>query len=123
MTNVFKDQETFMLAGDQSVGTYNEDQFNLYLKLIEEEHQELKDAVAANDRVEALDAILDTIVVLAGAAHSLGVDVEGGWNEVIRSNMSKVDPASGKLLKRADGKVLKPEGFTPPNLVPFVKGV
>jgi predicted HAD superfamily Cof-like phosphohydrolase len=123
MSNVFKDQETFMLAGDQSVGTYNEDQFKLYLTLIEEEHQELKDAVANNDRVEALDAILDTIVVLVGAAHSLGVDAEGGWNEVIRSNMSKVDPASGKLLKRADGKVLKPEGFTPPNLVPFVHGV
>jgi predicted HAD superfamily Cof-like phosphohydrolase len=64
---------------------------------------------------------LDILVVSIGAIHSLGVDSEGAWNEVVRSNMSKIDKESGKVLKRDDGKVLKPASFSPPNLVPFVK--
>jgi predicted HAD superfamily Cof-like phosphohydrolase len=120
--SVFLDQAKFMEAGDQTVGHFNETQFKLYLKLIEEEYGvELKEALEANDREEILDALLDTIVVVVGAIHSLGVDAEGAWNEVIRSNMSKVDQASGKLLKREDGKVLKPDTFSPVNLKPFIK--
>lgn len=122
MTNVFTDQAKFMEAGDQTVGYYNKEQFELYVNLIEEEfNKELKEAVEANDRVEILDALLDTIVVTVGAIHSLGVDAEAAWNEVIRSNMSKVDAATGKVIKREDGKVLKPATFSPPNLEPFVK--
>lgn len=120
MSNIFKDQATFMQACDQSVGTFNEAQYNLYVNLIEEEFNELKDAIAANDKVEQLDALLDLIVVITGAAHSLGVDIEGGWKEVIRSNMSKVDAATGKVIKREDGKVLKPESYSPPSLAQFV---
>lgn len=119
--SVFKDQETFMLAGDQTVGEFNTDQFDLYCGLIEEEYNELLVGIRNNDRVEQLDALLDILVVTIGAMHSLGVDAEGGWNEVIRSNMSKVDATSGKLLKREDGKILKPETYSPPNLAPFVK--
>jgi predicted HAD superfamily Cof-like phosphohydrolase len=120
--SVFSDQAKFMEAGDQTVGHFNEVQFNLYLKLIEEEYGvELKEALEANDREEILDALLDTIVVVVGAIHSLGVDAEGAWNEVIRSNMSKVDKESGKLLKREDGKVLKPDTFSPVDLKPFIK--
>ena len=48
-------------------------------------------------------------------------NVEGAWNEVARSNLSKIDPTTGKVNKRNDGKVMKPEGWTPPNLKPFVK--
>jgi predicted HAD superfamily Cof-like phosphohydrolase len=39
-----------------------------------------------------------------------------GWEEVIRSNMDKVDPETGMVRKRSDGKILKPEGWKPPNL-------
>ena len=82
--------------------------------------QELTDAFNADDKVEVLDAILDIIVVSVGMAHSAGFDIEGGWEEVIRSNMSKVDQETGKVLKREDGKILKPASFSPPNLNPFL---
>lgn len=119
MTNPFKDQKTFMQACDQTVGTYNHDQFNLYRKLIEEEVKELDEAISADDRVEKLDALLDIMVVTIGALHSLGVDEENAWKEVISSNMSKVDPETGKVIKREDGKVIKPDTFKPPRLDEF----
>jgi predicted HAD superfamily Cof-like phosphohydrolase len=120
MTNIFKDQETFMVASDQTVDKFNETQYNLYLNLIREEFNELSVAESNNDLVEVTDAILDMIVVGVGALLSAGVDVEGAWNEVIRSNMSKIDPDTGKVLKREDGKVLKPISWSPPNLKPFL---
>ena len=120
--SVFSDQEKFMVAGDQTVGHFNEAQFNMYVDLIDEEgNVELKEAIEARDRVKILDALLDTIVVTVGALHSLGVDAEGAWNEVIRSNMSKVDSATGKLIKREDGKILKPDTFSPADLDKFVR--
>lgn len=50
-----------------------------------------------------------------------GIYIIGAFDEVARSNMSKVDIESGKLLKRADGKVLKPDTYSPPNLTPYVR--
>jgi predicted HAD superfamily Cof-like phosphohydrolase len=50
-----------------------------------------------------------------------GYDVSGAWNEVARSNLAKIDTQTGKVKKREDGKVLKPEGWTPPDLKQFVK--
>ena len=120
MTNPFRDQEKFMQACDQTVGEYNEDQYKLYLDLMEEEWKELKAALVLNDPVEQLDALLDFIVVTAGAIHSAGFDGEGGWKEVMRTNFAKIDRETGKVRKREDGKVLKPLGWTPPNLKPFV---
>jgi len=119
MTNPFKDQHTFMQACDQSTGTYNKEQFDLYRTLIAEEVGELDDAISEEDRVEMLDALLDILVVTIGAMHSLGVDEENAWKEVISSNMSKVDPETGKVLKREDGKVIKPDSFKPPRLDQF----
>jgi predicted HAD superfamily Cof-like phosphohydrolase len=49
-----------------------------------------------------------------------GYDVDGAWAEVARSNLAKIDPTTGKVIKRPDGKVLKPEGWTPPSLESFV---
>jgi predicted HAD superfamily Cof-like phosphohydrolase len=49
-----------------------------------------------------------------------GYDVDAAWAEVARSNLAKIDPATGKVIKRPDGKVLKPEGWTPPALDKFV---
>lgn len=119
--NPFRDQEKFMRSCDQSVGAFNKDQFELYVSLIAEECQELQDAVSAEDKEEILDALLDIVVVTIGAMHSLGVDSEGGWKEVMRSNFDKIDSKTGKVRKREDGKVLKPLGWVPPNLKPFVK--
>jgi predicted HAD superfamily Cof-like phosphohydrolase len=120
MTNPFQDQERFMRACDQTVGKFDLDQYNMYLKLINEEHQELIHALVDADPVEQLDALIDILVVTIGAIHSAGMDAEGAWNEVMRTNFAKIDSATGKVRKREDGKVLKPEGWTPPQLKPFL---
>jgi predicted HAD superfamily Cof-like phosphohydrolase len=109
-----------MKACDQSVDNFNEDQFNLYTKLIQEEVDELWTANAAADRVECLDALIDILVVTIGAIHSMGADAEGAWKEVMRTNFAKIDHETGKVRKREDGKVLKPQGWSPPDLKPFV---
>jgi predicted HAD superfamily Cof-like phosphohydrolase len=121
VTNPFRDQEKFMRACDQSVENLNSDQFYLYVNLIKEEVEELAVALSNDDRVETLDALTDILVVTIGAIHSMGADAEGAWKEVMSTNFAKIDKKSGKVVKREDGKVLKPDGWTPPDLKPFVK--
>jgi predicted HAD superfamily Cof-like phosphohydrolase len=121
VTNPFRDQEKFMRACDQTVGEFNVEQFNLYTKLIEEEFKELKVAIDNVDSVETLDALVDIVVVTIGALHSMGADAEGAWKEVMNTNFAKIDKETGKVRKREDGKVLKPVGWTTPNLQPFLK--
>jgi predicted HAD superfamily Cof-like phosphohydrolase len=120
MTNPFRDQAKFMTACDQTVDRGNTDQFNMYLKLIEEEAEELNQAIIDKDRVEILDALIDMLVVTIGAIHSAGFDAEGAWKEVMQTNFNKIDKNTGKVVKREDGKVLKPDGWTPPNLKEFL---
>jgi predicted HAD superfamily Cof-like phosphohydrolase len=121
MTNPFRDQEKFMQACDQTVGQSNAEQFKLYVKLMAEESQELAQAMQNTDELETLDALIDILVVTIGAIHSAGFDAEGAWKEVMRTNFAKIDSETGKVRKREDGKVLKPLGWTPPNLTPFLK--
>lgn len=120
MTNPFRDQEKFMRACDQTVGSFNEMQYAMYVKLIDEEHQELLEATLSEDPVEQLDALIDILVVTIGAIHSAGWDAEGAWKEVMSTNFAKIDRGTGKVRKRDDGKVLKPIGWVPPELAPFV---
>ena len=110
-----RDVKTFMLACDQLKEV--EADAPLYWNLIKEEFQELSDA---SIRVEELDACLDLIWVILGYCHAKGYNVEGGWQEVVRSNMDKVDPTTGKVRKREDGKVLKPADWKGPDLQPFI---
>ena len=117
MSNPFQDQARFMQACNQTVGVENRDQYALYLDLIREEVQELEDS---RHPVSDLDALIDILVVTVGAIHSMGADAEGAWNEVMRSNLAKIDLESGLVLKREDGKVLKPAGWTAPELDPFL---
>ena len=137
MTNPFRDQEKFMEACDQAVPSNQHEvtdplgiQFDLYLKLIKEEYHELLEAqgldadhnrVKDADPEETLDALVDILVVTIGAIHSMGANAEGAWNEVMRTNLAKIDPTTGKVRKREDGKVLKPEGWKPPDLKPYLK--
>jgi len=108
-----------MKACDQSV-TGDTAQFDMYVKLIEEEKTELMQALAVGDQVETLDALIDILVVTIGAIHSAGFDGEAAWKEVMATNFAKIE-ANGKVRKREDGKVLKPQGWEPPNLKPFLK--
>ena len=117
MTDVFKDIDTFATACDQPPSIEN---YVMYLDLITEEYEELKEAVIANDRVEQLDALVDILVVTLGAIRAGGSDGEGAWKEVMDTNFAKIDAETGKVRKREDGKVLKPEGWQPPQLAQFV---
>ena len=115
--NPFRDQEKFMRACDQSVDGPPGAQFDMYCNLIEEEFNEL---VASTTKVDDLDALIDILVVTIGAIHSLGADAEGAWKEVMATNFAKIDKETGKVRKREDGKVLKPQGWTPPDLNPHL---
>jgi predicted HAD superfamily Cof-like phosphohydrolase len=121
MSDIFSDQRKFMRACGQTTDEFNDQQFTMYLNLIREEYTELFEANAEGDRVEMLDALIDIMVVTAGALHSLGCDPDGAWKEVMRSNFDKVDPRTGKVTRREDGKVLKPEGWEPPRLQSFLR--
>jgi len=118
MTNPFADIEEFGTACDQEPSPEN---YTMYLTLIHEEVGELVEAVTANDKVEQLDALVDILVVTMGAIRAAGWDGEGAWREVMDTNFAKIDPETGKVRKREDGKVLKPEGWQPPQLEKFIK--
>ena len=118
MTNPFRDQEKFMQACGQTTAGENIEQYKLYYNLIREEVQELEDSTTQEGD---LDALIDILVVTIGAIHSMGADAEGAWKEVMATNFAKIDKETGKVRKREDGKVLKPLGWTPPDLKPFVK--
>jgi len=122
MTNPFADQAKFMSACDQTTDNPNPAQTGMYVKLIAEEMNELIEAIQDEDEVEVLDALIDILVVTIGAGHSMGANLEGAWQEVMKTNFAKVDPNTGKVTKRDDGKVLKPDGWVPPDLKPYVKG-
>jgi predicted HAD superfamily Cof-like phosphohydrolase len=51
----------------------------------------------------------------------MGADAEGAWKEVMQTNFAKIDHETGKVRKREDGKVLKPVGWTAPDLKPYLK--
>ena len=117
MTNVFKDIDTFATACDQPASPEN---YKMYLGLIDEEYGELVDAVIANDHVEQLDALVDILVVTMGAIRAAGWDGEAAWKEVMDTNFAKIDATTGKVIKRGDGKVLKPVGWRAPELSQFI---
>jgi len=117
MTNPFADIERFGSACDQEPSKEN---YTMYLSLIHEEVGELVEAVQTADRVEQLDALVDILVVTMGAIRAGGFDGEGAWKEVMDTNFAKIDPDTGKVRKREDGKVLKPEGWKAPDLQPYL---
>ena len=117
MTNTFKDIDTFATACDQPASPEN---YKMYLGLIDEEYGELVDAVIADDKVEQLDALVDILVVTMGAIRAAGWDGEEAWREVMNTNFAKIDAVTGKVRKREDGKVLKPEGWQAPELSQFI---
>jgi predicted HAD superfamily Cof-like phosphohydrolase len=111
------DVQMFLAACEQKP---NEENVKLYKKLIDEEYAEFLEAVANNDNVEQLDACMDMIWVILGYCHMKQFNVSKAWEEVANSNLSKIDSKTGKVLRREDGKILKPEGWTPPNLKKYV---
>ena len=121
MTKVFTDVQVFMSAAGQTTTENNPSQAELYMNLIREEYAEL--IVAKNDRndTEIIDACFDVMWVIVGYMLSRGWDCERIWDEGALSNLKKIDTTTRKVLKREDGKVLKPEGWKPPDFSKFVK--
>jgi predicted HAD superfamily Cof-like phosphohydrolase len=93
---------------------------NLRVSLIEEELSELKEAIKNKDIKEVADALTDILYVTYGAGHAFGIDLDQCFDEVQRSNMSKLDE-NGKPIFNEYGKVLKGPNYFKPNLEKFVK--
>jgi predicted HAD superfamily Cof-like phosphohydrolase len=91
----------------------------LRLNLILEEYKELEDAVVEQDLVSIADALTDLLYVVYGSGHAFGIDLDACFTEVHRSNMSKLD-ANGQVIRREDGKVMKSELYSPPDLKPIL---
>ena len=125
MSKTFTDVAVFLRAVGQenpSIPQKTEStQAELYKKLIMEEYSEFIEADLANDDVERLDACFDMIWVIIGYMKSRGWDCENAWDEGAKSNLSKIDPVTGLVRRREDGKILKPEGWKPPDFTKFVK--
>jgi len=99
------------------LSTVGKDLRALRRKILREEFKEYEDAEDDNDLVEIADALADIVYVVIGTALEYGIPIERVLAEVHRSNMSKC--VDGKIVKRADGKILKPPHFSPPD----IKGV
>ena len=113
----FNKVKTFMNTYGQEVkerATFPKNKIvQLRIDLIEEELNELKEAVKNNDIVEVADALTDILYVTYGAGHSFGVDLDKCFDEVQRSNMSKLG-VDGKPIYNESGKVMKgPDYFAP----------
>ena len=87
----------------------------LRVELIQEEVQELIEAIDNKDMVEIADALTDILYVVYGAGHAFGIDLDACFDEVHASNMSKLGE-DGRVVKREDGKVMKGPGFFAPDL-------
>ena len=115
----FKKVKTFMNTYGQDVKEKpifpDEKIVQLRIALIEEELNELKEAINNHDIVEVADALTDILYVTYGAGHSFGVDLDKCFDEVQSSNMSKLGE-NGKPIYNESGKVMKGPNYFAPNL-------
>ena len=119
----FNKVKTFMNTYGQDVKEKAEFPENkivqLRIDLIEEELNELKEAIKNKDIVEVADALTDILYVTYGAGHSFGVNLDECFDEVQRSNMSKLGE-DGKPIYNDSGKVMKGPSYFAPNLKKIV---
>ncbi len=123
MTN-FEKVGLFMKTFGQEVkvkASFSTDKINkLRVDLIEEELEELKEAINKKDLQETIDALTDILYVTYGAGHAFGVNLDKCFEEVQNSNMSKLDN-NGKPIFNENGKVMKGPNYFKPNLNQFLK--
>ena len=96
---------------------------DLRVDLIDEEFEELREAIYTKEGtlVDVADALTDLLVVIYGAGHAFGIDLDECFKEVHRSNMSKLG-TDKKPIYRNDGKVLKGPNYKEPNLTVTMYG-
>ncbi len=123
MTN-FQKVKTFMQTFGQEVKlipSFSTEKINdLRYSLIQEELDELKQAIENKDLLEVADALTDILYVTYGAGHAFGIDLDKCFEEVQNSNMSKLG-SNGKPIYNDAGKVMKGPKFFKPDLSKFVK--
>ena len=123
MTN-FEKVGLFMKTFGQEVkvkASFSSDKIiKLRVDLIEEELEELKEAISKKDLPETIDALTDILYVTYGAGHAFGVNLDECFEEVQNSNMSKLDN-DGKPIFNENGKVMKGPNYFKPNLNKFLK--
>jgi predicted HAD superfamily Cof-like phosphohydrolase len=100
---------------DRPVDALDVGQMALRQALMDEEVGELREAALAGDLVEVADALADIVYIAYGTAHVYGIDLDAVLDEVHASNMTTLGP-DGRVLRRADGKVLKGPDYRPPDV-------
>jgi predicted HAD superfamily Cof-like phosphohydrolase len=117
---VVKFQEAFGIQGPEQPKMLKKTRARLRQILLEEEVKELSEA---QNLLDVADAICDIMFITLGTAHEYGLTdrLEMLFDEVTRSNMSKIDSVTGKAIFREDGKILKPETFSEPKLRPIIE--
>ena len=123
MTNFLKVKEfmkTFGQKVEESPKFPNDKVLKLRIDLIKEELYELEEAIKNKDLIEVADALTDILYVTYGAGHAFGINLDACFDEVQRSNMSKLD-LNGKPIYSQQGKVLKGPNYFAPNLSKFIK--
>ena len=123
MTN-FEKVGLFMKTFGQEVKTMpslSSEKINkLRISLINEELEEFKEAIRNNDLKEVADALTDILYVTYGAGHAFGINLDKCFDEVQRSNMSKLGE-DGKPIYNEFGKVMKGPKYFKPDLSKFLK--
>ncbi|WP_028377671.1 nucleoside triphosphate pyrophosphohydrolase family protein [Leeuwenhoekiella sp. MAR_2009_132] len=102
---------------DEPKADLGEQKNMLRFNLMKEENEEYLKAAQANDLIEVADALGDMLYILCGTIleHGMQYKIEEVFNEIQRSNMSKLG-ANGKPIYREDGKVLKGPNYFKPNI-------
>ena len=121
VTSLLEFNEAFDIPKLDRPGLGTEEMIELRIKLLREEVEEYAEAARAGDMVEVLDALADIGYILAGTVINHGMQhiYDDAFNEVHRSNMAKL--VDGKVIRREDGKVLKPKGWQAPQLAQFLE--
>ena len=123
MTN-FNSVKKFMEVFGQEVKTKaefpSEKIIKLRYDLIKEELDEFEQAIKNKDLKEVADALTDILYVTYGAGHAFGINLDRCFDEVQKSNMSKLDD-NGKPIYNNQGKVMKGPNYFKPDLNKFIK--
>ena len=93
---------------------------DLRLSLIEEELVELKEAIENKNLTEVADALTDILYVTYGAGHAFGINLDECFDEVQKSNMSKLG-VDGKPIFNDKGKVMKGPNYFKPNFSKLIE--
>ncbi len=119
MSNMFQDVKNFQTAVGQNIGQAavfpDMAERNLRMKLLSEEFNEYMEGEQKDDLENVAKELADIIYIVCGTAASYGIPLDVVFDEVHKSNMAKLGP-DGKPNRREDGKILKPDGWTPPDI-------